>query len=532
MVKDVGSLGIVLDQKPQFLPTTIWSNGRNVRFRKDRVEEMGGVLEIEPEIAVDIQNVGLVTGTENTYVIMSNLTSLYAYDGFNSTDVSGATYNEMLTSLFDFQIFNGLILANQDQDVPQVWDGDILNNFGNLNNWDTNWRTRFLRKFNSILIALNLTESGTKYAHKLRWSHPAEPGAVPVTWDITDATKLAGEFTFADTDNGVIMNGLQLENEFIVYKEKAIWRLIFVDGVSVFSRRLAISGVGIDVERSLVEIPYGPQGNRVHFFAGPESFYIFDGLKVYPIFEEIFKDAYLELRNENNYKTRSFSCINLDEQEVWFCFPTGTNDFADLALCFNYLTQKYTLRTLGGASTIAYGLGIAGGVATQKTTVIPFADGTFYSDGTGHAVLTVIPGGSSLVEATPATGKMYSVDVGKLDYDGTSFKKYVEKRSIATIKHDSRDPEATIVDYDRIKMVDSVIPKLHKGRMEMEIGIQDDENDEVSWMYSTILPDARHKHDLTMPISGRFISYRFNSVGLEDFNFAGFDYEVSVLGSF
>ena len=529
---DVGSLGIVLDQKPQFLPTTVWSNGRNVRFRKDRVEEMGGVLEIDPEVSINIQNAGLVTGTDNTYVIMSTLTELYAYDGFVTTDVSGTSYSESLTSLFDFQIFNGLIIANQDQDIPQVWDGDVANNFGNLTNWDTNWRARHIRKFNSILMALKTTESGTSYPHRVRWSHPAGPGAVPSTWDESDATKLAGEVSFADTDNGEIVNGLQLDNDFMIYKEKAIWRLAFVGGVSVFDRRLVIAGVGMDVEKSLVEIPYGPQGNRVHFFAGAESFYIFDGLKVYPIFEEIFKDAYLELRNEVNYKQRSFSCVNLDEQEVWFCFPTGTSDFADLALCFNYLTQKYTLRTLGGASTIAYGLGIAGGAATSKTTILPFDDTTFYSDGTGHAVLTVIPGGSSLIEVCPSNGKIYNLDVGKLDYDQVSpFEKYVERRSIATIKHDSRDPDATIVDYDRLKMINSVTPKLHKGRVELEVGVQEQENDEVTWMYSTILPDARHKHQLGKPITGRFISYRFNSIGEEDFNIAGFDYEVSVLGT-
>lgn len=66
----------------------------------------------------------------------------------------------------------------------------------------------------------------------------------------------------------------------------------------------------------------------------------------------------------------------------------------------------------------------------------------------------------------------------------------------------------------------------------MEIGVQDNENDPITWMYSTILPDSRHKHDLTMPVTGRFISFRFNSVGDEDFNFAGFDYEVSVLGNY
>lgn len=531
-VHNVGSLGIVRDIKPQLLPPEVWSDGRNVRFRNGRVEGMGGVVEIVPEIPIDIQNVGLVTGVESTFVLFTDLGKIYAYTGFETTDVSGTSYNERLDNLFEFKVFNGVITANQENNVPQQWDGDTANTFANLTNWDTAWRTRKLRLFGNIWIALRMVENSVRYDHKMRWSHPAEPGAVPSTWDDADATKNAGSFSFGDTENGIIVDGMELAGRFFIYKENAIWALTNVPGPSIFSRQKLLQGVGIDVERSLLYVPKGVQNNAMHFFAGAESFYLFDGVRLHIVFEDIFKKEYLDIRNSTNYRVRSFSVLNRDESEIWFCFPTGTNDFCDRALVLNYNTNKYTIRNLGGSSIIVSGIKISAAGESVKSQIIPYADGTFFEDGTGHLVLTQVPAGSSIIEATPATGKAYGLDTGTLDYDGEAYPRYVTKQSIATVKHDSRDPDATIVDYSRRKLVKEVVPKLYSGRVELEIGTQETENETVEWEYSTLLADSQYKHDLVTPVSGRFISFRFSSVKEEDFELGGFDYSVELLGMF
>ena len=46
--------------------------------------------------------------------------------------------------------------------------------------------SRYCSPVQNYLIALDLTKSGTRYPHMVKWSAAADPGTVPASWDETD----------------------------------------------------------------------------------------------------------------------------------------------------------------------------------------------------------------------------------------------------------------------------------------------------------------------------------------------------------
>lgn len=533
-VKNIGIAGIVRDIKPQQLPSGFWTDGRNIRFDRQRCYGMGGVVPLFDTAVENLLNVGLVSSAITKFILYTNGTEVFSYDGtttHNITRVSGGDYGEIADNLFMIDSFNGLGLLNNGIDIPQLWNPSLgSNKLVALSNWNSDWTTQALCQFKSFLIALNMTEGVNVYPHKMRWSSPAEAGAVPGSWDDSDPTELAGSFSFPDTKYGELVAGLELQNRFFIYKEGSIWAMNFIGGNDVFSIDPFMKNIGLAVKKSLVEVPFFPNRSSVHFFAGDENFFINNGSGIEPVFEDVFRREILKLRGEH-YKKRAFSVIHPQFSELWFCIPQEGDDFCTVAFVLNYKNMTYTIRDLPGTSNIVSGMGLdtEGDI---DTTGLSFSDLTYFGDGSGFYNETTIPGKTVFLESVPGLEQLYYLDRGVLNYDGEPYPRYVLRESLSCIKNDYRNPEANIEDYSVRKLVSSVVPKVYTGRAQLTIGVQEQENVAISWLDTEILPVDEFRHNLAEPVSGRFISFRFDSLGDEPFEVGGFDYEVDLLGEF
>lgn len=525
------SAGISRDISHLYLPGSTFTNGRNVRFQKGKTDLMGGVLAMMNEAeTANVLWVGFANGLSKRYYLFSDGVDVWSYDGTNVAEITKAatSYTSTADNMWMIENFNGLQLLNNGLDLPQTWDPSVATNLlANLVNWDTDFRAGVIRGFKSYLIAGNLKDGSTEYPHDVMWSHPADPGAWPASWDYTDPTKDAGRFSLTDTKYGGIVNMLPMGNYNYIYKEGSIWAMYHVGGQKIFAiDPVPSQGAGLKCKHSLVTIPSKVQGRVVQFFADENAFYVMDGAGVYPIFEETFQNEIVSLRDPDNYP-RSFAVHNPIHSELWFCIPERGSGYCTLAFVWDYKYNTYSIKELSGTLSIASGLGF-NPAAAQVEVDLKFDDLTLFDDLVGFYSLFQQPSRNTIVEASYTLDNLFYLEMGTLSYDGTTYiSGYVERKYLGNIGERGGEPE---IDYNLRKLIGCVIPMDLEGTLSFQVGVS--ETDKVNPVYSTdIVTDAtKWRYDLPVPVSGKFVSFKFKSVANQGFSFGGFGYELDVLG--
>lgn len=202
-----GEIGIVRDIEPHELPPQAWSAGRNIKFRDGKAIRRDGQL---------VQYIGLLgipywlmlTYTPaNVYWVYADTTKLYAADGTAHADVSRVGDYTTITPnvLWNGGMFSGIPVITNGLDIPQAWLAPGMStDFADLPNWPSNERAKIIRPFKNFLVAMNISRSGISFENMIHWSHPADPGSVPSSWDSANPATLAGERDLPDEFPGGI----------------------------------------------------------------------------------------------------------------------------------------------------------------------------------------------------------------------------------------------------------------------------------------------------------------------------------------
>jgi hypothetical protein len=122
-----------------------------------------------------------------------------------------------------------------------------------LSAWPAATYCEVIRSFKNLLVAANITKTTTNYPFMIKWSNLAVPGSLPTSWDITDATKEAGEFDVAD-DQYPIIDLLGLKDTLIIYKTASTYALDFVSGAFVLRARKVFGMSGILNKNCAVDV--------------------------------------------------------------------------------------------------------------------------------------------------------------------------------------------------------------------------------------------------------------------------------------
>lgn len=528
-IDDLGQVGIVYDIKPATLPPEVWSNGRNVRISSNRVSPIGGAALFPDLVDIDIKWVGLTATSLNPLVVYGNLEKLYATDGTSHTEITKAatTYAATDDALWQMETFGGLPIFNNSIDIPQLWSPPGTSTaLVNLINWPSTLRAKAVRSYKSHMFALNCAKGATLYPHMVKWSHPAEPGAVPVSWDETDPVYDAGETTLPDTDAGFIQDGRILGEFFVVYKENSIWMFRFVGGNNIFAKDQVAVGVGLRAPKTLVSIP---GKTDQHFFMGLGDCYVFDGRQAVPIFHKVLQKTINRLINQDRIE-RAFSVVNTEHQEVWLCIPEIGEDWPSVAVVWNYRDGTYSIKDLGPTSFAANGYN-PNPTVIQKIYLdgLPYSQGIKFSDGKGFKLDLAGDQNTILLEATGAQKGLYIADSGLKAYGETTVRsRYIERRSLA-IAGQTREGRP-IVDYTKRKLISRVYPKVLAGSVKISVGVQEHEEQTITWTTPISARASDRYIDLPEPVSGRFISLKFTASDVDNFDLSGFDFEIDILG--
>lgn len=356
-VGDLSQYGIVKDIRDNMLPANAWTDGKNVRFYDGKVmTARGGSRIMDPPPIPPYWLMYVFSPFAGHFIwIGAGLNKVYAFDTtawFNITrQTTGADVNYTATK-WNGGNLAGIPVLNNGFDLPQYWSAiDSSIRLANLTNWPTTWRTKVMRPYLNFLLALNMTESGVNYPHRFRWSQPAQPNGIPVTWDETDPTKQAGISELMDVFSGSIIDGLPLRDAFIIYKERATWGMRFTGGIYVMNIYPIFHDTGILSQDCACT--FGEPSE--HFVFTGEDLIVHDGQNLQSVANKKVRRWIMSNIDKQNF-ANSYVVPYTDQNEIWTCIPTQGNIYPDTAVVWNLIDGSFSLRALKNAAFITPGV--------------------------------------------------------------------------------------------------------------------------------------------------------------------------------
>lgn len=353
-VSPAGAKGIVKDIRPAELDPQVWSDGRNVQFQQGAViSAPDSSLLFDPTpVQFNWAFPAPVTSSGAASWLLGGNTSIYAYISGTLTDVTrvSSAYGGSIFNRWSGGVLSGVTVANNTTDTPQTWmSADSAVKLIDLPNWPSSTRAGCLRSYKQYLIALDITKSGVRYPTTVKWSHPADPGAVPISWDETDPTRDAGEYPLSET-SGFCIDCVPLRDVNVIYKQDSVWGMQYIGGTYIFKFYKMFGDFGVPVRDCVVEFISGKHfvftGTDLIIHDGQTSLSVADG-KIRKLLKSL---TIKQLRT-------CYVNLNTSSQEVWFCLRLREDDVqaADTAYVYNWVDGSIGIRELPNLRFIANG---------------------------------------------------------------------------------------------------------------------------------------------------------------------------------
>lgn len=282
--------------------------------------------------ATDRIGITMDDGTQHQTTIASIVvdTSITLDDGLPSTatagnaivraaHLNGVDIEGVSITVLAFQ--NWMVFAN-GVDAPQRFDGSTVEDVPNLPSGLTTCKV--VVTFQTYLILMHTTESGTIFPQRFRWSNAGDP----TTWTTSDFTN------FVETEDQIV-TAAPLGPFLITYKERALIRTEFIGTAErTWRHEQVITAEGALSVDSVVDL------GDFHIFVGNANFYKYSGgFDLVPLGDKIFTDLF-GFSGQLNPNTRSelFSFYVEELDEIWTFYPAG--DTADPDRMLRYLVSE------------------------------------------------------------------------------------------------------------------------------------------------------------------------------------------------
>lgn len=525
-VHNLGAVGVNRDLPVSDLPPEAWTHLQNARVTEGGIEKFYGSartlgtsstpLAIQPYWAAFAQN------ATDAYWLLLGATAAYAMDSnspFTQTNVTrtvGGAYAATETERWQGGMFGGIYIVNNGVDVPQMWSAISPSTpLANLTNWNAVRRCKSIRPYNRFLVALNLTISGAVFPHDVLWSHPADAGSVPSSWDETDLTKDTGRNSLSDSQ-GLIVDGLQLRDAFMIYKEDAVWGMQYVGGTYVMKFWRILKDSGLMAKNCVTHFK---DNAEMHFCVGPDDVFIHNGQNAQSIINKRLR-KWLFNQIDGTYYERSFTVANQSRQEVWFCYPESGETACTQALVWNWADNKWSQRDLFKISSAS---ATRNSAATRGTLCImnglvsgdslaswDAASGTWDTEVDSWETRAYSPLNPRLVSFDRSGSRFAYTEDLTYQLDGTSYNVVMERLGLSIIGQDRNGQPKN--DNEIIKLLTELWPKFEGDvgtTVNIEIGTQFGPNEAINWgtPYPFVVGTDKKINCFR---SGKFISLRFS----------------------
>jgi hypothetical protein len=513
-INDLASVGEIRDQEGYQLPPEAFTFADNMRFSAGGAERIGGrdpcfgTPLFPPHFTLTIQSLA------QTFWPYVSLTNAAVYDGVTHTDITRTLgpYTAGTTKDWNGLVFGGVPIFNNGSDDPQYWNA--LNKtvkLDKLPNWPTSTKCKVMRSIGPFLVALNVTKGAVNYPHMVKWSHPADPGAVPISWDPADPTLDAGESDLPDVNSGIIQDGLPLRGQLFIYKANSVWRMTFVGGQFIFSFDTLLESAGLMAPRCVTVTSDGQK----HVFATQDDILIHNGTSAESVLNLRMRQTLINAIDPVNF-VNSFMFTDPFRDECWFCYPERTMLHPNRAIIFNSRTGMLS------ESAVNFRNAMVGVIEVPSTLTWSTVAGAWddnvdpWSKNTRRKVVVCDTNDSLFLQLD--TGTQFNGS----DYTGT-----LQRVGLGVVGR-KRDG-SWIVDFTRHKMVTRLWIKASGGPIIVRVGFQAQPDGPVSWTSPQPFDPAAQKW-IDVYGSGKAIAVEF--AAKVPFRIAGYKPEIQPLGRF
>lgn len=513
----IADFGLNKDTTAYRLKPEEWTDLINVRIVSDKLARLQG-----HEVTFGTPSVGpahwfpLVTGAAHQWVWMS-LLKAFVWDGTSHTDLSPVGgFHAGKAADWQATIMNGIPVINNGVDKPHYWNFNPASAFTVLPNWDANTTAKIVRALGPFLFYGNTTVSGSRRPHRIGWSHPADPGTLPISYDVLDETKDTGDFDLSDQESGELLEMLPLKGRMYAYKEAATHMLAYIGGQNIWQRTDFLITSGVLAPRCV-----GITGDgQLHFVVSQDNILIHDGARATELLDKRLKRWLFNNIDPIAYGT-SFVFTNPRFKEMWFCYPEPGATRPSRALGWNYemgAPGKFF------EADVPYTWGSAGTIETAGGDTWATVTGSWDSQ---TAVWSEIQRRRTIVGYEPAT-KFYLMDEGKTR-DGQTYTATARRTSLA-VEGRTKEGEP-IVDFKSEKLSTRCWIRAEGEPFNVRIGTQD-KVDATATFSAPLQFTPETDMWVDFEVQGRALSIEFSSSQAVDWAISGYTLEIFPVGNF
>lgn len=522
-IDELDSVGLIKDQSDHRLPPEALTIAENVRFRNRKLEKLLGYEQVFGTPGVAPHFLLPVQSASQVFWLYTSLTKGYVYDGTSHTNITRQTmssdvdYNASNTRDWNGALLASVPILNNGVDDPQYWSAlSTGTKLADLANWPANTTAKIIRALGPHLIAFNVTDGGTVFPHMVLWSHPADPGSVPSSWDHTDSTVDAGRKDLPDINAGIIREALPLRSRMIIYKEASTWAMRHIGGRFIFEFDTILETVGILAERCVGVVGDG----RRHLVATQDDLIVHDGAQAESVLDQRDRRSVFNAIDTDNFNN-SFMFENPDFNEIWFCFPESGSTHPNRAVVWNY--KQGRLGVLTEARNFSFRNAAVGNIENPTTETWDSVSGSWNdSEGQWSDVER-----RRVVACSPDDTKFFKLDETN-QRDGVNFDATVQRTGLSVVGR-KRNGE-WVVDHEAFKFVRRLWPRLSGSTVRVRVGFQNTLEGAVSWGdFINFDPSV----DLTVDFigSGRAVAVEFSSTGNDFWTLDGYQLDVTKGGT-
>lgn len=486
--------GFIPDLASDTLPPGATSAGENLMPTVRGWEKVPGFGPSGSRPTNEATHMMYWTPTEGDFRwVVAGATTIQGIQGGSIVDHTrvGNPYNASGEWSWNSLNFNGIVIFNNGVDSPQwLTDSGKFEDFPAL---PANVRFKVVRAFNNYLIGLGVDTGGGFKPSELYWSHPADPGFMPVSWDYTDPAFDAAITTIPGA--GYLMDALPLGDINIIYKTDSTHLMRLIGGNFVFRFDIKFAESGILTTGCVAAY------ENKHFVVTQSDIIVHDAIQLKSVADERTRRYFFDNLNQG-LKDRTFVMANADDKEMLIFYPSkDSTGLCDKVLVWNWVLDAWHERKLLDVKHAGIGYS-----APESTDYWNIEVGDWDSDTTTwlEGDLGISTKTSTHVSSDAFPTLMSETHDGALD--GTLFVGKWERENIK-LGQISRDGVVRQA-YDIQKTLNAVQFNVEtQDDFQVFIGYKDNLNDTTVWEdYGVVMPEDRKRVDCL--ITAGYISLR------------------------